>query len=80
MEPDKIERIERMFRRRYRMKKAVNILISALIVVLGITSLVFIWNCDGDGIMTFRWMTVDGTVFYDIRKKGGSASERKNTA
>ena len=63
MEPDKIDRIERMFRRRYRIKKAVNLAVSAVIVVLGITSLVFIWNCDGDGIMTFRWMTVDGTVF-----------------
>ena len=63
MEPDKIERIERLFRRRYRIKKAVNLAVSALIVVLGITSLVFIWNCDRDGVMTFRWMTVDGTLF-----------------
>ena len=62
METDRIARIERLFRCRHCIKKTVNLVISILIVVLGVTSFVYIWNCDGDGIMTFRWMTVDGTL------------------
>ncbi len=54
METDRIARIERLFRRRHCIKKTVNLVISILIVVLGVTSFVYIWNCDGDGIMTFR--------------------------
>lgn len=63
MEPDRIGRIEERFRRRYRLKKLVNILISVLIVLLGVASTVFIWEYDREGLLTFRWMTVDGTVF-----------------
>ncbi len=60
---DKIEQIEMRFKRRYKQKKLLNILISAVIVVLGVSSVAFIWNYDRDGVLTFRWMTVDGTVF-----------------
>ena len=63
METERIERVEHAFMRRYRIKKLVNLLISAVVVVLGITSVVFIWMHDKEGLLTFRWMTVDGTVF-----------------
>ena len=66
MDPDKIEQIERLFKHRYQIKKTVNLLISIVIVVLGITSVVFIWNYDRDGLLTFRWMTVDGTIFTTV--------------
>ncbi len=48
---------------RFKIKKIVNLIICAVIAALGISSFVFIWNYDGDGLLTFRWMTVDGTVF-----------------
>ena len=63
MELDRITRIEQSFKRRYRIKKLVNLLISALIAVSGILSVLFIWNYDREGLLTFRWMTVDGTIF-----------------
>ena len=63
MEADKLERIEREFKRRYRKKKLVNLLISAVIAVSGAVSVAYIWRYDGDGLLTFRWMTVDGTIF-----------------
>ncbi len=66
MEPNRIDRIERDFRHRYGCKKIVNLLVSALIVVLGLSSVIYIWNYDGDGVLTFRWMTVDGTVFTTV--------------
>lgn len=34
--------------------------------MLGILSLVFIWNFDKEGLLTFRWLTVDGTVFTTV--------------
>jgi len=63
MDENRLEQIERDFRRRYRKKKALNLIISAAIFVLGLSSVIYIWNYDGDGLMTFRWMTVDGTIF-----------------
>ena len=66
MAEDVIERIERDFKERYRKKKLLNLIISAIIVVLGVTSVIFIWNYDRDGILTFRWMTVDGTTFTTV--------------
>ena len=63
METEQIEQIEERFKRRYRQKKLLNILVSAVIVLLGCSSLAFTWNYDRDGALTFRWMTVDGTVF-----------------
>ncbi len=63
MESNRIERIELRFKRRYRIKKLVNLLISILIAVSGVISVLFIWNYDGEKLLTFRWMTVDGTIF-----------------
>lgn len=63
MDAERIDRIEQLFRRRYNRKKQVNILISALIVGLGASSLLYIWTHDGEGALTLRWMTVDGTIF-----------------
>lgn len=53
------ERIDRQFRE----KKLWNILICAVIVILGAASIWFIFWHDGDGWLTFRWLTVDGTMF-----------------
>lgn len=63
METDRIERIEQRFEYRYKIKKFVNVLISAAIFISGVLSLVYIWNYDQDGLLTFRWLTVDGTIF-----------------
>ena len=63
MDETRLERAEALFHRRYRQKKLVNLAICALIAVLGIASFLFIWNYDRDGLLTFRWMTVDGTIF-----------------
>ena len=53
------------FERRYRLKKLVNLCITAVIAVLGITSL--LCGLQYDRIPTiFRWMTVDGTVFTTV--------------
>ena len=66
MENDRLESIEIGFKRRFKLKKLVNLIICAVIAVLGITSFVYILNYDGDGFLTFRWMTVDGTVFSTV--------------
>ena len=66
METDNFERIERKFKHRHQVKKAFALLISVAIVVLGITSVVYNWNADRNGLMTFRWMTVDGTIFTTV--------------
>ena len=60
---DQIERIEAAFKRRYQRKKLLNLAICTVIVALGVSSVVYIWRFDGDGLLTFRWMTVDGTIF-----------------
>ena len=54
------------FDRRCRMKKMVNLLLCAVIIILGISSVLFIWNHDQEGILTFRWMTVDGTIYTTV--------------
>ena len=66
MKNDRIESIEFGFKRRFKIKKLANVFICAVIAVLGITSFIYIWNYDGDGFLTFRWMTVDGTVFSTV--------------
>lgn len=66
METDALERIERQFKRRYRIKKVVNLYVSIAITLLGISSFIYIWNYDRDGVLTFRWMTVDGTIFTTV--------------
>lgn len=53
------------FRIRYRKKKIVNIIISSIIVVLGITSFVYGLGIE-PSITILRWMTVDGTLFTTL--------------
>ena len=53
------------FEHRYRQKKTINICISGLIAILGITS--FLYGIRLESIPTiFRWMTVDGTIFTTL--------------
>ena len=66
MNPDQIEQVEQRFKHRYNQKKLLNILISVVIVTLGVSSVIFIWNYDCEGVLTFRWMTVDGTIFTTL--------------
>jgi hypothetical protein len=61
-----IDSIITSFDRRYRNKKVLNIAISLVIIALGISSVVCIFRFDGEGLMTLRWMTVDGTLFTVI--------------
>lgn len=37
-----------------------------LIICMGVFSIIYVYNYDNDGIMTFRWMTVDGTIYTTI--------------
>ena len=53
------------FSRRCRRKKRTNLMLSALITVLGVTS--FLYGLRLEPLSTiFRWMTVDGTVFTTL--------------
>ena len=61
-----LDQIARSFEMRYKLKKKLNLFISALIAVLGTTSIIFIFNYDHDGLYTFRWMTVDGTLYTTV--------------
>lgn len=61
-----IDAILDRFQKRYRQKKILNLVISALIIVMGISSVLFIYHFDGEGLLTFRWMTVDGTIFTTL--------------
>ena len=59
------DKIQDAFDRRYRQKKTVNLLVSVLIVLLGVTS--FLYGLTLESIRTiFRWMTVDGTIFTTV--------------
>lgn len=60
--PD-IDLIADKFEQRFKTKKKLNSLICLIIAVLGTTSVMFIFDYDNDGLYTFRWMTVDGTLF-----------------
>lgn len=51
------------FDKRYRTKKIVNIICNLLIICMGVFSVIFIFQYDKDGVLTFRWLTVDGTMF-----------------
>lgn len=61
-----IDEILVQFQKRYRQKKILNLVISAAIIVMGISSVLFIYYFDGEGLLTFRWMTVDGTIFTTL--------------
>ena len=58
-----IDMILQRFDRRYRGKKLLNLAISLAIVVAGISSVAYILAYDGEGVLVFRWLTVDGTLF-----------------
>ena len=66
MNLDKIEQIEQAFKQRYKQKKLLNLLICAVIVLSGTVAVIVIWNLDKEGILTFRWMTVDATIFTTV--------------
>ena len=57
------DEIANRFGHRHKMKKTTNILISTLVVLLGIFAIAFILWYDKEGVLTFRWLTVDGTIF-----------------
>lgn len=60
---EELEKAWRSFEKRYKEKKLLNLAISFIIISTGVFSVNYIWHYDKDGILTFRWMTVDGTVF-----------------
>ena len=55
-----------IFNAKYRRKKITNIIISIATVLMGIFSVHFIFMHDADGVFTFRWLTVDGTIFATV--------------
>lgn len=65
MEPSvaSIDKILERFDRRYRGKKLLNLAISFVIVAAAISSIAFILAYDREGVLVFRWLTVDGTLF-----------------
>ena len=63
---DKLLDAEQNLDRQYRIKKLANLAVSIIIVVLGISSVVFIFRHDREGWLTLRWLTVDGTLFTTI--------------
>lgn len=63
---DKLLDAEQNFDRQYRIKKIANFIVSLIIILLGVTSVVFILRQDREGWLTLRWLTVDGTLFTTI--------------
>ena len=55
-----------IFNAKYRRKKIINIIISAATVLMGIFAVVFIFRHDAEGLYSFRWLTVDGTIFTTV--------------
>ena len=51
METANFERIEQRFKQRYQVKKAFTLLVSIVIAVLGITSVVYNWHADRNGLI-----------------------------
>ncbi len=60
---EQLKKIEKNFDRRYRKKKILNLIVGALIIALCIFALIRMAYIDRDGLLMFRWMTVDGTLF-----------------
>ena len=52
-----------IFNAKYRKKKITNLILSLIIVLLGIFALYYIFVFEDGGLKTFRWLTVDGTIF-----------------
>ena len=53
------------FNRKYRYKKYLNLVVSAMIVVFGISSFIYGLHLE-PSVTIFRFMTVDGTMFTTI--------------
>lgn len=65
MNDERYDLIMISFEKRYRLKKSVNLCISCVTALLGITS--FIYGLRYESIRTiFRWMTIDGTLFTTL--------------
>lgn len=56
------------FKRRYKIKKQLNIIICSLIFILGISSFIFsaFYDMNGDFLSEFRYMTINGTLFTSL--------------
>ena len=52
-----------MFNAKYRKKKITNLIISFVTVMMATYALTYIFTREDGGVMTFRWLTVDGTIF-----------------
>ncbi len=63
---EKLLDAEQNLDRQYRIKKLINLAVSFIIFVLGVSSVIYIYRHDGDGWLTFRWLTVDGTIFTTV--------------
>ena len=63
---DRLLDAEQNLDRQFRVKKLANLAVSFIIVVLGVSSVIFIFRHDREGWLTFRWLTVDGTLFTTV--------------
>lgn len=61
-----LERFEKEFTSKFRLKKIVNIAVCLVIFVLGITAFIYKARYEGGVLTCFREMTVCGTVFSSI--------------
>lgn len=55
-----------IFNAKYRRKKMANIIISSATVLMGIFAVTFIFTHEQGGVLAFRWLTVDGTIFTTV--------------
>jgi len=55
-----------IFNAKYRRKKIINIIISAATMLMGVFAVVYIFRHDAEGVYSFRWLTVDGTIFTTV--------------
>ena len=59
---DKLDGVMEKFDRRFRLKKAINLVISMLIVGIGIIPMYLVFAKKA-GVFALRWLTVDGSLF-----------------
>ena len=62
---DNLDGVMEKFDRRFRFKKAINLVISMVIVMIGIVPMYIVFAKKA-GIYALRWLTVDGTLFTMI--------------
>lgn len=63
MDNEALERFEREFNRSYIAKKRINIILCSITALLGIIAVILNLIISKEGVLIFRYLTIDGTIF-----------------